>query len=143
MILTFLNKYRDVGLLILRVGFGIMFMFHGAPKMFGGPEKWSRLGTAMGNFGIDFLPAFWGFMASFSEFFGGILLISGLFFRPACILLTITMIVAAGFHIGRGDGFPGASRAIENGIVFLSLTLIGPGKVSLDKRLSRDRDNNT
>ncbi len=103
MILTFLNKYRDVGLLILRVGFGIMFMFHGAPKLFGGPERWGKLGAAMGNFGIDFLPAFWGFMASFSEFFGGILLILGLFFRPACILLTLTMIVAAGFHIGRGD----------------------------------------
>ncbi|MEE8418457.1 MAG: DoxX family protein [candidate division Zixibacteria bacterium] len=143
MILTFLNKYRDVGLLILRVGFGIMFIFHGAPKLFGGPERWGKLGAAMGNFGIDFLPAFWGFMASFSEFFGGILLILGLFFRPACILLTLTMIVAAGFHIGRGDGFLGASRAIENGIVFLSLILIGPGKVSLDKRLSRDRDNNT
>ncbi len=143
MILTFLNKYRDVGLLVLRVGFGIMFIFHGAPKLFGGPERWGKLGAAMGNFGIDFLPAFWGFMAAFSEFFGGILLILGLFFRPACILLTLTMIVAAGFHIGRGDGFLGASRAIENGILFISLILIGPGKVSLDKRLSRDRDNNT
>ena len=120
-----------------------MYIFHGAPKMFGGPERWGKLGTAMSNFGIDFLPAFWGFMAAFSEFFGGILLILGLFFRPACILLTITMIVAAGFHIGRGDGFPGASHAIENGIVLLSLILIGPGKISLDKRLSRDRDNNT
>lgn len=143
MILTFLNKYRDAGLLILRVGLGIMFIFHGAPKMFGGPDAWGKLGMAMGNFGIDFLPAFWGFMAAFSEFFGGILLILGLFFRPTCILLTITMIVAAGFHIGRGDGLMGASHAIENGIVLLSLILIGPGKVSLDKWLSRDSDNNT
>ncbi len=143
MILTYLNKYQDAGLLILRIGLGIMYIFHGAPKMFGGPEKWGKLGTAMGTFGIDFLSVFWGFMAAFSEFFGGILLISGLFFRPACILLTITMIVAAGFHIGRGDGLLGASHAIENGIVLLSLILIGPGKISLDKRLSRDRDNNT
>jgi putative oxidoreductase len=143
MVLAFLNKYRDAGLLILRIGFGIMFIFHGAPKTFGGPERWGKLGMAMANFGIDFLPAFWGFMAAFSEFFGGILLILGLFFRPACILMTITMIVAASFHIGRGDGLMGASHAIENGIVLLSLILIGPGKISLDKRLSRDRDNTT
>lgn len=143
MILAFLSKYRDTGLLILRIGLGIMFMFHGAPKMFGGPERWGKIGMAMGNFGIDFLPAFWGFMAAFSEFFGGVLLISGLFFRPACILMTITMIVAASFHMGRGDGLMGASHAIENGIVFLGLILIGPGKISLDKWLSRNSDNNT
>jgi putative oxidoreductase len=119
-----------------------MFMFHGAPKMFGGPEKWHMLGTAMGNFGIDFLPGFWGFMAAFSEFFGGILLILGLFFRPACLLMAITMIVAAGHHLGRGDGLMGASHAIESGIVLLSLILIGPGKISLDKKLSQDKNNN-
>jgi len=139
MILTFLNKYRHAGLLMIRIGLGIMFMFHGAPKMFGGPERWAKLGMATGNFGIDFFPALWGFMAAFSEFFGGILLILGLFFRPACILLAITMIVAAGYHIGKGDGLLGASHAIENGIVLLSLILIGPGKISLDERLSRDR----
>lgn len=143
MILTFLNKYRDAGLLILRIGLGIMYIFHGAPKISSGPERWGKLGTAMGNFGIDFLPVFWGFMAAFSEFFGGLLLILGLFFRPACILLAITMIVAAGYHIDRGDGLLGASHAIENSIVLLSLILIGSGKLSLDKRLSRDRDNNT
>lgn len=39
MILRSLDKYRDVGLLILRVGIGLMFMIHGFPKLFGGPEK--------------------------------------------------------------------------------------------------------
>ncbi len=40
MILRSLDKYRDVGLLILRVGIGIMFMGHGLPKLIAGPEKW-------------------------------------------------------------------------------------------------------
>ena len=56
-----------LGLLILRIGIGIMFMLHGAPKLLGGPEQWEKQGRVMQNLGIDFLPAFWGFMAGFSD----------------------------------------------------------------------------
>lgn len=134
MILRSLTKYRDMGLLILRVGIGIMFLYHGIPKLSGGPEKWEKLGMAMNYVGIKFIPVFWGFMAAFSESFGGICIILGLFFRPACMLLTITMAVAAIMHIRKGDGLNVASHAIEGGIVFLSLILIGPGKYSIDKK---------
>ena len=137
MILRFLNKYRDIGLLILRIGLGSMFLFHGAPKIFGGPEKWEKLGMVMGYLGIHFIPVFWGFMAGFSEFFGGLCIILGLFFRPACSLLVLTMTVAAVRHFSIGDGLGGASHAIEDGIVFLSLIFMGPGKYSLDEFLKR------
>jgi putative oxidoreductase len=140
MVLTFLNKHRHIGLLILRIGLGVMFLIHGGPKLFGGPEKWKMFGMAMANLGIGFMPTFWGFMAAISEFFGGICLILGLFFRPACILLTITMIVAALSHLARGEGVGGASHAIEVGIVFLSFILIGAGKYSLDEKLNPYRD---
>jgi putative oxidoreductase len=143
MILTFLNKYRDMGLLILRIGIGVMFLYHGAPKMFGGPENWTGLGQAMSTFGIHFLPGFWGFMSAFAEFFGGILIILGLFFRPACILLTINLMVATSMHLNRGDGLAVASHAIEDGIVFLSLILIGLGKYSLDEKLKPYRNHKT
>jgi putative oxidoreductase len=135
MVLTFLNKHRHVGLLVLRIGIGLMFIVHGAPKLFDGPEKWVKIGAAMASLGIGFAPAFWGFMAAVSEFFGGICLILGFVFRPACILLTITMLVAAISHLSRGDGIGGASHAIELGIVFLSLILIGAGRYSLDEKL--------
>lgn len=138
MILTFLDKHRDIGLLILRIGLGCMFLFHGLPKLFGGPERWEKIGGAMGSIGITFLPAFWGFMAAISEALGGICLITGLFVRPACILLTITMLVATASHLSRGDGLKGSAHAIEVGIVFLSLILIGPGKYSLDEKLAPD-----
>ena len=140
MILTFLDKHRDIGLLILRIGLGCMFLVHGFPKLFGGPERWERIGGAMGSLGITFLPAFWGFMAAISEALGGICLILGLFVRPACILLTITMLVATASHLSRGDGLKGAAHAIEVGIVFLSLILIGPGKYSLDEKLNSARE---
>lgn len=136
MILTSLNKHRHIGLLILRIGLGCMFLIHGGPKLFGGPEEWEKIGMAMNNLGIGFIPTFWGFMAAISEFIGGACLILGLFFRPACILLTITMLVAAIHHLSRGDGLSGASHAIEVGIVFLSFILIGAGKYSLDEKMA-------
>jgi putative oxidoreductase len=133
MVLTSLSRYRDLGLLVLRLGVGIMFLTHGFPKLIGGPEKWEKIGGAMKYTGIEFAPAFWGFMAAFSEFFGAICLIMGIFFRPACMLLTITMAVAATMHLGKGEGLQRASHAIESGILFLSLIFIGPGKHSIDK----------
>src|SRR5690349_759014 len=99
MLFTRLDKYRDEGLLLLRIGIGIMFMVHGCPKIMGGAEKWEGLGNSMGSLGIHFWPVFWGFMAAFAEFGGGILLALGLFFRPAAFLLFVTMFVAVIKHL--------------------------------------------
>ena len=129
-----LGKYRNTGLLILRVGLGIMMMTHGFPKLAGGPQGWEGLGGSMKVVGVDFLPVFWGFMAAVAEGVGGLLLVLGLFFRPANAMLVFTMIIAALVHFGKGDGLSGASHAIELGFVFLALVFIGPGKYSIDKK---------
>ncbi len=135
MVTASLNKYRDVGLLLLRIGIGCMFIYHGAPKIFGGPQMWTNVGLmAMPGLGIKFAPAFWGFMAGFSELAGGILIIFGLFFRLTCTLLLITMSVAAHTQL-RSSGMLAATQPIEDGILFLSLIIIGPGKYSLDEKL--------
>jgi putative oxidoreductase len=128
-------SYRDAGLLFLRFGVGLMFMTHGGPKLAGGPAWWREIGKSMDMVGVHFLPTFWGFMAGFAEFGGGLLLILGLFFRPACLLLAFTMVIAAAKHLTDGDGLSGASHAIEAGIVFVALLFIGPGNYSLDNRL--------
>ncbi|MEM7048997.1 MAG: DoxX family protein [Acidobacteriota bacterium] len=129
-----LQRHRDFGLLVARLGLGVMFILHGYPKMLGGPESWQGLGKAMGYVGVDFLPAFWGFAAAFAELVGGALLILGWFFRPACLLLTLTMAVAATMHLRSGDGLAAASHAIEVGAVFFGLLFVGPGKHSVDQR---------
>ena len=129
-----LGKYRNTGLLILRVGLGAMMMVHGLPKIMGGPDKWAALGGSMKVIGIDFLPTFWGLMAALAEGMGGFLLVLGLFFRPVNMLLAFTMLIAALVHFGKGEGVMGASHAIEVGIVFFSLIFIGPGKYSVDKK---------
>ena len=137
------DKYRDQGLLILRIGLGIMFIYHGAPKMFAGPQLWYKVGMAVGFLGVHFLPTFWGFMAAFAEFVGGILLIGGFLFRPACLLLIIDMVVAATMHIGSHQGLAIASHAIEGGIVFLGLLFIGPGRFSIDHWIVNKRTTKT
>lgn len=135
MFISPVTNYRNFGLLVLRIGIGIMFIYHGLPKIMGGPAKWEGLGKVMGIFGISFAPVFWGFMASFSEFFGGILLVIGLFTREMSVLLTITMIVAAGMHLSKGDGLFGSAHAIELAILFFSLIFIGAGKYSFDEKI--------
>jgi putative oxidoreductase len=129
-----LGKYKNTGLLIIRVGLGIMFMFHGYPKLLGGTESWTAMGNAMKFTGISFYPAVWGLLAAVTETFGGVLILLGLAFRPASILLAVTMIVASIMHLKSGDGLGGASHAIEAAIVFIGLTFIGPGKYSVDKK---------
>jgi putative oxidoreductase len=128
-----------LGLLLMRIGLGITFICHGFPKLAGGPEGWAGLGGAMGNWGITFAPTFWGFIGSMAEFGGGILLLIGLFFRPVCILLVLTMATATLVHLKNGDPFSTLSHALEMAIVFFSLFFIGPGRYSLDYRFSKDR----
>ena len=123
--------YQNLAILILRLGIGFMFILHGWPKFIGGPEKWLKLGEyGMNSIGVYFIPLFWGSMAAFTEFFGGIHLILGLFTRFFSLLLFITMFIATMTHIS--DGIMDASHAIESSIIFLSLFFMGAGKYSLD-----------
>src|SRR5690606_22626802 len=61
------------GWLILRVGIGISIFLHGFPKITGGTEMWTAIGSSMGIFGINFAPTFWGFLAAVAESVGGLL----------------------------------------------------------------------
>ena len=126
------NKYRDAGIFLLRLGFGIMFIYHGFPKVFGGADEWEKLGSNMNLLGISFLPTFWGFMCAISEFGGGILFVLGLFTRFAAVLMFFSMIVAAYSHIAKDHSISTAIHALEDGIVFLSFIFIGSGRYSLD-----------
>ncbi len=133
MIWTHLDKFRDLGLLLLRATFGLyMALGHGWGKIVGGPEQWAGLGGTMEIFGLGFAPTFWGFMAAIAEFVGALLVVLGLLTRPAALLLVINMSVAATAHMtGVIDGSP--ETALLYGFFFLSLLLVGPGKYSVDE----------
>ncbi|QDR81707.1 DoxX [Sporomusa termitida] len=132
MMLSNWDRHRDIGILILRVGIGLMFVFHGWPKISGGVETWNKLGLAMQHLGLGFAPVFWGFLAAAAEFFGGMLIAAGLLTRLAAMALAFNMFVAVVLKFSTGAGLSGASHALEVGIVFLSLIFIGPGRYSVD-----------
>ena len=129
-----LGNYRNFGLLIIRVGLGIMFIYHGFPLLGGGVKTWETLGSSTKYIGIHFWPVVWGLLSAATETFGGFLLIIGLAFRPVCLLLLITLMVATAMHLGKGDGLMEASHAIEDAVMFAGLLFVGPGKYSVDKK---------
>lgn len=119
-----------------------MLLFHGWGKLIGGPERWERVGGNMANLGITFAPQVWGFLAASAETFGSVLLITGILFRPAAVVLAFTMVVAVLRHLSlpvgqEGAGWEGASHALEFLTVYLALLFTGPGKLvfgGLDSR---------
>jgi len=126
-----LDKYKDFGLLIIRIGIGLVFtLIYGWPKISGGAPKWEILGASMKNFGITFLPVFWGFMSAFAEFFGGISLLLGAFTRPMMILLTINMCVALSTHLG--GPWSNLAHPIEVLTIIFAMFILGAGKYSVD-----------
>ncbi len=118
----------DLGLFVLRLGVGGMFLAHGLPKLMGGPAFWEKLGGAMAFFGVTFWPAAWGLMAALAESLGGIALMAGVFVRPFAALMLFVMVVAVRMHVALGQDFNAWSHAAELGIVFLSLVLMGAGR---------------
>ncbi len=143
MILSFLGKYREAGLLILRIGIGILFICHGLSMISGKQwhdwhsltRHWHDIGAAgMKPIGVNSFLTLWGALAFLSELVGGVLLVFGFCFRPACIFLAVTMTMATIMHVKHHDNFnTTTSHAAAMAVVFYSLILIGPGKFSVDK----------
>ena len=139
MFFEFTESTKNKALTFLRIAIGITFIFHGYPKMMGGMEMWTGLGGAMSSIGITFLPAFWGFMAAATEFFGGIFLILGIFYKPTTILLAFTMLVATAMHLSNGDPFSATSHPLKMIFVFIFMFFAGPGSAAIDNKFRKRR----
>ena len=128
-----LAKHADLGLLIGRLGVGVIFVVFGWQKLSGGQVAWTHLGHAMATLGITFMPNIWGLVAALSEFAGGFLLILGFLFRPAATLIALTMLVAAvSTFREHPHSFTQYSRAIEMFCIMIVFIFVGPGKYSLE-----------
>lgn len=133
MIRNFLEKYSDAGLLFIRIGIGIPFVFvYGIMKIEGGPEMWQMIGAAMSNIKINFGHVFFGFLAAASEFFGGILILLDLFTRTAAAFMAFTMLMVFITHLSMLDPWHVAMHPMELFGVFMGLLFTGAGKYSLD-----------
>ncbi len=137
MLVNFFNRNRDIGILFIRLGIGLAFVFvYGEAKMFAGPDLWTKLGGAMSNLGITFAPAFWGFLSASAEFIGGILFTIGLFTRPVAFVMAFNMIVAMTMHFSMHDQWSKVIIPIQLFSVFIAIIFLGAGKYSLDNLIS-------
>jgi len=128
-------------LTFLRIGFGLLAIPHGYPKLMGGVAGWEKMGiTFVQPLGIMFLPVMWGFLGSATEFFGGIALVLGLWTRLASIALTVMMLIASAWHINKGDSFNQAtSFPLSWAVVAIAFIFLGSSKFSLDYLFSRKK----
>jgi putative oxidoreductase len=132
------EKYRDLGLLILRLGFGLAFLwYHGYPKLSGGPDTWTAIGRAVSNVGITYAYPVWGLLAGLAEGVGGLLFAFGVLFRPVCLAMLAVMVIATVEQFGRPNPMP--EHALKNAFVLAGMFLIGPGRYSLAGMMRRGR----
>jgi putative oxidoreductase len=127
------------GTLPLRLIAGIIFVAHGAQKLFAWFGGYGLDGTGQWMESIGLAPGYlMALMAGSAEFFGGLLLILGLFTRPTALILTITMIVAI-FTVHINNGLFMSANGYEFGLALIAISLAlfiqGGGKHSIDKRV--------
>jgi putative oxidoreductase len=128
---------QTLGIAVLRLAVGLIFAAHGVQKLLIGFATVSR------NFAALSIPApdAAAVGVTLVEFIGGLMVMLGLFTRPAALLLAIDMAVAillvhlkAGFFLPRGLEFPLALLAAS-----VALTLTGPGAFALDAKVVKNR----
>ncbi|MET0857858.1 MAG: DoxX family protein [Telluria sp.] len=121
----------DIGKLVLRAALAIMFLFHGYAKLTGGI---GFIGDMLAKAGA---PAALGYLVYVGEVIAPLMILVGIFTRPAATVVAINMIVAVVlvhtsefFTIGKTGGW-----ALElQGIYFfaaVAVALLGAGRYSL------------
>ena len=129
-----LEKLKPLALLILRAGIGIIFIYHGYPKLF------THTHDIMAAFQRMGFPSFFVYIAGVVEFFGGIVLILGLFTRIGALLLAGEMAIAVlKVHLPQG-----AITDVKNyefpmilAVACFALATIGAGLISIDHAIYR------
>jgi putative oxidoreductase len=127
---------------LLRVPVGIILAAHGAQKLFGWFGGYGLEGTGqwMGSIGLE--PGyFMALLAGSGEFFGGLMLAFGFLTRLGAALNVVTMAVAL-FWVHFANGLFLSNNGYEYALALLaaaaSLLVMGGGKLSIDKVLSKD-----
>lgn len=134
------KNYADWATLPLRLALGIVFLMHGMQKLFGAFSGPGIEGTQgfMASLGVV-LPGFMGIVVAAVEFFGGLLVLLGLFTRYASLLIAVDMFFAFLLvHMKNGFFLPmGYEFVFTLFLIAIALVLTGAGKWSLEKALFR------
>ena len=129
---SFSTKWTLRVLSVLRIAVGLLFIEHGTQKLFGFPPS----AQPAGAFQLFSLMGIAGVL----EFFGGLLILLGLFTRPVAFLLSGQMAVAYFLAHAPQGLLPLQNRgelAALYSFVFLFLAVAGGGTWSFDHLLWR------
>ena len=128
--MKFLNGLQPVGLLALRIALGIIFLYHGYPKL-----AHLRGNDEMQGFFVQHgLPGYFLYVAGVIETFGGGLLLLGLFTRGAALLLAIEMAVAI-WKVHSVHGYLAVNEyqfPLALATACFALATVGAGALSVD-----------
>jgi putative oxidoreductase len=122
---TYGNR-ADIGLLILRLGLGLLMMGHGWSKLIGFNENAADFYNLLGLGGEISLG-----LTVFAEFFCSILLILGLGTQLALVPLTIMAMVIV-LDVKAGKTLDDKELILLYLMGYVALLLTGPGRFSLD-----------
>lgn len=133
---TLLKTQAGYEALLLRVPVGIILAAHGAQKLFGWFGGYGLDGTGQWMASIGLEPGyFMALLAGAGEFFGGLMLVFGLFTRVGAALNVVAMTVAS-FWVHLSQGFFLINNGYEYALALLaataSLLVMGGGVWSLD-----------
>lgn len=131
------QAFDDSGKLILRLGFGVMFLLHGVHKAMGHPQALEWITSALEGRDLPGMLA-WGVYAG--EILAPILIILGFFARVGAALTTVTMIFAiylAHSHeiFVLNPQFGGWQIELQGMFLLASLVILlsGPGRFSFNR----------
>lgn len=141
LIKTITESNSGFSALALRIPVGIIFMAHGAQKLFGWFGGYGLEGTGGWMESIGLGPGYlMALMAGSAEFFGGLFILLGLLTRPAALALAFTMVVAI-FAVHFDNGLFMSNNGYEFGLALLaasiSLVFSGAGKLALDNKINQ------
>ena len=127
--------------LALRIPAAIIFIAHGAQKLFAWFVGYGLEGTGQWMASIGIEPGYqMALLAGSAEFFGGIALLIGLMVRPAALMLAVTMLVAI-FSVHFVNGLFMSANGYEFALALLAISVAlmisGAGKFSVDKLLEK------
>lgn len=129
-------RQLSLGLLVLRIGAGAVFINHGYAKLF----KFGFAGVtgAFTQMGVP-MPGIMGPFVGLLEFFGGIALVLGLLTRLFALGFAIDMLVAI-LLVLRPKGFSGFELEFLLMCASVTLLLAGAGLYSVDGRIGGTRE---
>lgn len=133
--LRVLDRWTDVGPLVVRIVFGYFWFETGLAKI----QNLDGFANRFVEWGVPF-PHFNAALSAWTELIGGALIFLGLFTRLTTVPMIINMIVAIALvvikNVGSIDDFVELDEVVYI-LIFFWLLMAGPGRYSLDHLLAR------